>query len=98
MEVLFCRNWVFAALEVQTWVEFLGFDLMCTCDADSLGFLLCKDKKTGNAGNAGKVVVLGGRARLDDSLQAPCVTPLEVDYCTLGVLWPSEVFSMLAHI
>ncbi len=49
-------------------------------------------------GNAGKVVVLGGRARLDDSLQAPCVTPLEVDYCTLGVLWPSEVFFMLAHI
>ncbi len=44
MEVLFCGNWVFAALEVQTWVEFLGFDLMCTCDADSLGFLLCKDK------------------------------------------------------
>ncbi len=40
----------------------------------------------------------GGRARLDDSLQAPCVTPLEVDYCTLGVLWPSEVFFMLAHI
>jgi hypothetical protein len=37
-------------------------------------------------GNAGKVMVLGGRARLDDSLQAPCVTPLEVDYCTLGVL------------
>lgn len=95
MEVLFCGNWVFAALEVQTWVEFLGFDLMCTCDADSLGFLLCKDKDR-QCWQGG--VVSGGRARLDDSLQAPCVTPLEVDYCTLGVLWPSEVFFMLARI